>query len=83
MGKKPEYDVSNIIEIDKTMFIIEKNKEQIYLIARPSDYSYVAIHYESEKICLIIIKIGSYGLRMEKRTRKINIWKDFKTYRNQ
>lgn len=49
LGKKPEYDVSNIIEIDKTMFIIEKNKEQIYLIARPSDYSYVAIHYESEK----------------------------------
>lgn len=49
LGKKTEYDVSNIIEIDKTMFIIEKNKEQIYLIARPSDYSYVAIHYESEK----------------------------------
>lgn len=49
LGKKPEYDVSNIIEIDKTMFIIEKNKEQIYLIARPSDYSYVAIYYDSER----------------------------------
>ena len=49
LGKKPEYDLSNIIEVDKTIFIIEKNKEQIYLIARPSDYNYVAIYYESER----------------------------------
>ena len=46
---KPEYDLTNIIEIDKTMFIIEKNNEQIYLIARPSDYRYVAIYYDSER----------------------------------
>ena len=49
LGKKPEYDISNLIEVDKTIFIIEKNKEQIYLIARPSDYSYVAIYYDSER----------------------------------
>lgn len=49
LGKKPEYDVSNLIEVDKTVFIIEKNKEQIYLIARPSDYNYVAIYYDTER----------------------------------
>lgn len=49
LGKKSEYDISNLIEVDKTIFIIEKNKEQIYLITRPSDYSYVAIYYDSEK----------------------------------
>ena len=38
-----------MIEVDKTVFIIEKNKEQIYLIARPSDYNYVAIYYDTER----------------------------------
>ena len=38
-----------MITYNKTIFIIEKNKEQIYLITRPSDYSYVAIYYDSEK----------------------------------
>lgn len=49
LGKKSEYNILNLIEVDKTIFIIEKNKEQIYLITRPSDYSYVAIYYDSEK----------------------------------
>lgn len=49
LRKKPEYDLSNIIEINKTIFIIEKNNEQIYLITRPSDYDYVAIYYDSER----------------------------------
>ena len=42
-------NIEGVIEIDKTMFIIEKNNEQIYLIARPSDYRYVAIYYDSER----------------------------------
>lgn len=43
-----EYDVSNPIEIAKTVFLIRKNGEEIYVIPRPSDYNQVVIYYNSE-----------------------------------
>lgn len=67
LGKKSEYDISNLIEVDKTIFIIEKNKEQIYLITRPSDYSYVAIYYDSEKNVLDYNKDWELWVEDEKK----------------
>lgn len=43
-----EYDVSEPIEIAKTVFLIRKNGEEIYIIPRPSDYNQVVIYYNSE-----------------------------------
>lgn len=43
-----EYDVSEPIEIAKTVFLIRKNGEEIYVIPRPSDYNQVVIYYNSE-----------------------------------
>ena len=43
-----EYDVSNPIGIAKTVFLIRKNGEEIYVIPRPSDYNQVVIYYNSE-----------------------------------
>ena len=43
-----EYDVLNPIEIAKTVFLIRKNGEEIYVIPRPSDYNQVVIYYNSE-----------------------------------
>lgn len=43
-----EYDVSEPIEIAKTVFLIRKNDEEIYVIPRPSDYNQVVIYYNSE-----------------------------------
>lgn len=47
-GKK-EYDLSSILEIDKTIYLVRKNNEEIYLIIRPSDYGQVILYYDSEK----------------------------------
>lgn len=49
LKKKSEYDLSNIIEIDKTISIIKKHDVEMYLIVRPSDYKQVILYYESEK----------------------------------
>jgi len=46
---KEEYNLENILEIDTTIFLISKNNQEIYLIARPSDYNQVIIYYETEK----------------------------------
>ncbi|MCB2356417.1 sacsin N-terminal ATP-binding-like domain-containing protein [Clostridium estertheticum] len=43
------YDLNDIIELDKTIFLIKKNSEEIFLIARPSDYNQVILYYDSEK----------------------------------
>lgn len=43
-----EYDVSAPIEIAKTVLLIRKNDEEIYIIPRPSDYNQVVIYYNSE-----------------------------------
>lgn len=49
LENKPEYDLEDMIEIDKTSFIIKKHDEEMYLIIRPSDYKQVILHYETEK----------------------------------
>jgi len=46
---KKEYDLNGIIDIDKTIFLIKKNGEEIFLLARPSDYDQVILYYDSEK----------------------------------
>ncbi|WP_282155914.1 sacsin N-terminal ATP-binding-like domain-containing protein [Cytobacillus gottheilii] len=49
LGNKKEYDLTSMIEIDKTIFLVEKNNEEIYIITRPSDYGQVILYYDSEK----------------------------------
>ncbi|MBU3135796.1 ATP-binding protein [Clostridium gasigenes] len=46
---KPEYDLSDMIELDKTIFMIKKHGEEMYLIIRPSDYKEVILYYDSER----------------------------------
>lgn len=48
LSKQPEYDVSDYIEISKTIFIVKKHNTQIYVIARPSDYDQIILYYDSE-----------------------------------
>ncbi len=48
LSKQREYDVSDYIEISKTIFIVKKHNTQIYVIARPSDYGQINFHYDSE-----------------------------------
>lgn len=45
----PEYDLSEIIELDKTIFLIKKHGEEMYLIIRPSNYKQIILYYDSEK----------------------------------
>lgn len=49
LRSKKEYDLDSILEIDKTIYLIKKNDEEIYIIIRPSDYEQVILYYESEK----------------------------------
>lgn len=49
LQKRSEYDLTKLIEVDKTIFLIKKNGEEMFLIARPSDYQEVRIFYQSEK----------------------------------
>ncbi|WP_047984591.1 ATP-binding protein [Ornithinibacillus californiensis] len=49
LGSKNEYDLNSMVEIDKTIFLVKKNNEEIYIITRPSDYGQVILYYESEK----------------------------------
>ncbi|SDK21310.1 sacsin N-terminal ATP-binding-like domain-containing protein [Sediminibacillus albus] len=48
LSDQPEYDVSNLIEISDTIFVIRKHNTEIYLIARPSDYGQIILYYDSE-----------------------------------
>lgn len=48
LAKLEDYDVSSPIQIAKTVFLIKKNGEEIYIIPRPSDYEQVVIYYNSE-----------------------------------
>lgn len=48
LGDLEEYDVSAPIIIAKTVLLIKKNGEEIYVIPRPSDYNKVVIYYNSE-----------------------------------
>jgi hypothetical protein len=49
LRSKKEYDLNSMVEIDKTIFLVKKNNEEIYIITRPSDYGQVILYYESEK----------------------------------
>jgi len=49
LGLLPEYDLSEMIELDKTIFLIKKHGEEMYLIIRPSNYKQVILYYDSEK----------------------------------
>lgn len=49
LRSKKEYDLTSMVEIDKTIFLVEKNNVEIYIITRPSDYGQVILYYESEK----------------------------------
>ena len=48
LNSLPEYDVKNAIPISNTIFIVKKHSEEIYIIARPSDYKQIIIYYDSE-----------------------------------
>ncbi|OPX87115.1 MAG: hypothetical protein A4E53_02645 [Pelotomaculum sp. PtaB.Bin104] len=48
LSRQPGYDVSDYIEISKTIFIVKKHNIQIYIIARPSDYGQIILYYDSE-----------------------------------
>ena len=43
-----EYDVTGLEYIAETIFIVRKNNEDIYIIARPSDHKQVNFYYGSE-----------------------------------
>ncbi len=43
------YDLSNITKVAPTIYIIKKDKKEIYLLARPSDGGEVRLYYETEK----------------------------------
>lgn len=49
LRNKKEYNLTSMIEIDKTIFLVEKNNDEIYIITRPSDYGQVILYYDSEK----------------------------------
>lgn len=48
LSEQSDYDVSNLIEISNTIFVIRKHNTEIYLIARPSDYGQIILYYDSE-----------------------------------
>lgn len=42
------YDVTDLIEISNTIYIIKKHGDEIYLIVRPSDYDQIILYYDTE-----------------------------------
>jgi len=42
------YDLTDILEIAPTIYVIKKRNQEIYLMIRPSDYNQVIIYYDSE-----------------------------------
>ncbi|OBY77666.1 histidine kinase [Paenibacillus sp. KS1] len=48
LSEQSDYDVSDLMEISKTIFVIKKHNTEIYLIARPSDYGQIILYYDSE-----------------------------------
>ncbi|APB77213.1 sacsin N-terminal ATP-binding-like domain-containing protein [Paenibacillus polymyxa] len=48
LDKQPEYDVSEMMKISNTIFVIKKHDTEIYLITRPSDYGQIILYYDSE-----------------------------------
>jgi hypothetical protein len=48
LREREDYDLSEILEIAPTIFVIKKHEQEIYLIIRPSDCEQIVIYYESE-----------------------------------
>ncbi|MFC5530420.1 sacsin N-terminal ATP-binding-like domain-containing protein [Cohnella yongneupensis] len=48
LSEQSDYDVSDLVEISNTIFVIKKYNTEIYLIARPSDYGQIILYYDSE-----------------------------------
>ena len=49
LSKNPDYDVSEIKPLDKTIFVVKKYDKEVCIIARPSDYDFVVLYYDTEK----------------------------------
>lgn len=43
-----EYDLSDSVQLHKTIFTAKKDGNEIYIIARPSDYNEVILYYDAE-----------------------------------
>lgn len=43
-----EYDLSETVDVHKTIFTVKKNGKEIYIIARPSDYNQIVLYYGAE-----------------------------------
>lgn len=48
LSEQSDYDVSNLVQISNTIFVIKKHNTEIYLITRPSDYGQIILYYDSE-----------------------------------
>ncbi|MBW4084084.1 sacsin N-terminal ATP-binding-like domain-containing protein [Paenibacillus sp. S150] len=48
LSEHSDYDVSDLVEISDTIFVIKKYNTEIYLITRPSDYGQIILYYDSE-----------------------------------
>ncbi|WP_291578350.1 sacsin N-terminal ATP-binding-like domain-containing protein [Clostridium sp. UBA6640] len=48
LRKQNDYDISDCMQISKTIFVIKKHNTEIYLITRPSDCGQVVLYYDSE-----------------------------------
>ena len=44
-----EYDLSDLVPVAETTFLIKKNGQEIYLITRPSDGGEIRLFYDTEK----------------------------------
>ena len=49
LSNNPDYDVSDIKFLDETIFVARKYNEEVCIIARPSDYDFVVLYYDTEK----------------------------------
>lgn len=48
LNKLSEYDLSETVDVHKTIFTAKKNGKEIYIIARPSDYNQIVLYYGAE-----------------------------------
>lgn len=49
LSNNPDYDVSDIKFLDETIFVAKKYDKEVCIIARPSDYDFVVLYYDTEK----------------------------------
>ena len=48
LSEDVDYDLTDILEIAPTIYVIKKFGQEIYLMIRPSDYDQIIIYYDSE-----------------------------------